>query len=151
MPEYTYTDVIIDPDDPRLEIGGSYYRADYPKEVLYRANEDSIHIGTLECIEREDPMTPFVIKEGSILTNWACLIRKKVPEKRYIPFDLSKPEVRDNLRNRWIREKGASKAEYCIDSFILSYNQWTVMGVVADTLLGDYEFLDGTPCGEEVL
>lgn len=103
MIEYTYEDVIIDPADPRAEIGGSYYRADYPKEVLYRANEDSILIGTLECIEREDPVTPFVIKEGSILTNWACIIRKKEqPTKKWVPFDLLNDEDRAKLRGAWV-------------------------------------------------
>lgn len=31
---YTYRDVIIDPDDPRVEIGAEYYFSDFPVDCL---------------------------------------------------------------------------------------------------------------------
>ena len=39
MSEYTYKDVIIDPEDPRVEIGKEYYFGDFPKEALEYANK----------------------------------------------------------------------------------------------------------------
>lgn len=107
MAEYSYKDVIIDPDDPRVEIGAEYYRADYPKKVVRRANDDSHDaLGTLVGIDAISPETPFIIANagyGSL--SWACLIRKKETKKKYAPFDLSKPEVRDKLREKWIKAK----------------------------------------------
>lgn len=79
MAEYTYKDVIIDPCDPRVEIGMKYYRADFPKRVLSIANNDEDYFGTLESIDTESPETPFVVKTGSAYSAWACLIRKKEP------------------------------------------------------------------------
>lgn len=79
MAKYTYADVIIDPDDPRIEIGKEYYRADSPKRVLCLANNDD-YIGTLEeMIDTESTETPFVVKTGGSSSLWACLIRKKEP------------------------------------------------------------------------
>ena len=34
MAEYTYKDVIIDPDDPRVEIGEKYFFFDYPQYFI---------------------------------------------------------------------------------------------------------------------
>lgn len=77
MPEYTYKDVIIDPEDPRVEIGMEYYRADFPKRVLNIANNDEDYFGTLESIDTENPEAPFIVKTGSDYSSWACIIRKK--------------------------------------------------------------------------
>ena len=153
MDKYSYKDIIIDHADPRLEIGGSYYRADYPKEVLYRANEDSILIGTLECIEREDPVTPFVIKEGSISTNWACIIRKKEPEKKYVPFKLSDRDALSKLMGCWLIDKDHGDY-YCITA-IYPFDERVYIpdygDVSPEELLENFTFMfDGTPCGQEV-
>lgn len=77
MAEYTYKDVIIDPEDPRVEIGMKYYRADFPKRVLNIANNDEDYFGTLESVDTESLEVPFVVKTGSAYSSWACLIRKK--------------------------------------------------------------------------
>lgn len=79
MAKYTYADVIIDPEDPRIEIGKEYYRSDFPKRVLCIANNDEDYIGTLEEIDTESPETPFVVKTGGSYSSWACLIHKKEP------------------------------------------------------------------------
>ena len=151
MAEYTYKDVIIDPDDPRIEIGKEYYRADFPKRVLCLANNDEDYIGTLEEIDTESPETPFVVKNGGSYSPWACIIRKKEPEKKYVPFDLSKEEDRARLREAWIRPKGRSS----IALKIIAMNIDCVFihgekGQSPGDLLNEYEFIDGTPCGKQV-
>ena len=102
MAEYTYKDVIIDPEDPRIEIGAEYYFGDTPNKVLSAAN-CGIQFGTLRDVKK-DESSPFWIENRVI--SWAVLIRKKEPEKRYVSFDLSKPEVRDKLRGKWIKNMG---------------------------------------------
>ena len=69
--KYTYADVIIDPKDLRVEIGAKYYRADYPKKVLFLANNEEDYFGTLEEIDTESPETPFIIRTKNSLSPWA--------------------------------------------------------------------------------
>lgn len=78
MEKYTYSDVIIDPDDPRLEVGSKYYVSDYPKGVLEHANNnEGGYIGTLKSVDVKHPVTPFIVRYGQRTSQWACLIRKK--------------------------------------------------------------------------
>ena len=99
--KYSYSDVIIDPADPRIEIGKKYYRSNYPREVLRYANDDNdSFLGSLEEISNNSE-TPFVFFTGYSLSRWVCLIRKKEKKQRYVPFDLSKEEDRNFLRGRW--------------------------------------------------
>lgn len=37
---YSYKDVIIDPEDPRVEVGAEYYFEDMPKSVISNAQEE---------------------------------------------------------------------------------------------------------------
>lgn len=154
MPKYTYKDVIIDPNDERVEIGKEYYRADYPNRVLWIANSDEDYIGTLEEIATENPETPFVVKTRGSYSPWACLIRKKEPKKKYVPFDLSDKEVRDELRGKWIIPKGHSdsieKQITLFGSQMTEYGKiWCVeMDITPDKLLTSWTFIDGTPCGK---
>ena len=154
--EYTYADVIIDPNDPRVEIGAEYYRSDYPKRVLKHASNDN-DLGTLEEIDNESPETPFIVRTGSALSTspWACLIRKKEPVKKYVPFDLNDPEVRKSLRGRWIK---ADCGEYQISGFRSidgeDGEEWEVavaFGVISSKNLFDrWTFEDGSKCGKLV-
>ena len=153
MSEYTFADVIIDPEDPRIEIGAKYYRADYPKKVLFLANNDEYYIGTLEEIDTESPETPFVVRTGGAHAPWACIIRKKEPDKRYVPFDLSLPEDREKLRKAWVREKDSGR-ELAVTAIYLDekppFVELNDNGFTVEDLLESYEFLDGTPCGKLV-
>lgn len=99
MAEYTFKDVIIDPEDPRVEIGMKYYRADFPKRVLHIANNDEDYFGTLESIDTESPETPFVVKTGSTYSPWACLIRKKEPSYA-------------ERQAKWIADNGIKVGDY---------------------------------------
>ena len=79
--KYTYSDVIIDPNDPRLEVGKEYYYSDFPGLVLGYANDNG-RMGTLKKVN-VDSEIPFIIRPDDKLgcSNWTCLIRKK--EKPY--------------------------------------------------------------------
>lgn len=143
--KYTYADIIIDPDDVRVEIGKEYWFADYPFNVLLFANRDdrACH-DILSGITRRD-ITPFFIRGK----HYACLIRKKEPKKKYVPFDLSKEEDRARLRGVWVRIKDCPNFEYQI----VSMNTENVffgnkVAVSMHALLLSYEFADGSPCGK---
>ena len=149
MAEYTYKDVIIDPDDPRVEIGEKYFFFDYPLIALRALNGEDIPIfyGPLEDIE-ERGLQPFKTAGN---TNYTCLIRKKETEKKYVPFDLSLEEDRAKLREAWIRPKGRPSVGLKIIAMnidcVFFYGE---KGQSTEDLFMEYEFIDGTPCGKPV-
>ena len=147
--KYTYQDVIIDPNDPRVEIGAEYYFSNFPADCLGLANSeetDPFAFGTLKKIDK-DLVSPFSLKGGKF---FCCMIRKKVSEGKYIPFDLSKPEVRKKLRGAWIGIKDYPLIEYQITSLNKAYVFCLAQkeGIGPDQLLMFYQFVDGSPCGE---
>lgn len=154
MVEYTYKDVIIDPNDPRVEIGKEYYAADYPGRAITRANADG-EFGVLKSIGNNTSETPFIIANKINDLPWACLIRKKEAKKKYVPFDLNDPEVRKSLRRRWIK---STNGEYQISGFHSfegeDGEEWSVAitsGYVSPEILYTlWTFDDGTPCGQLV-
>ncbi len=77
-PKYTYADVIIDPDDPRVEIGKEYYFGNNPSCLLRSISQLSASEGTLVMKDSaiEAQSSPFMSSENE----WfVCLIRKKEP------------------------------------------------------------------------
>ena len=150
--KYTYADVIIYPEDPRVEIGAEYYYEDTAVDVLNNANSNLCKAVKLERIDKSDSF-PFGV-EG-VGCGYACLIRKKEPEKKYVPFDLSDPEVRKSLRGRWIK---ADCGEYQISGFRSidgeDGEEWEVavaFGLIpSETLLNRWTFEDGSKCGKLV-
>lgn len=72
MSEYTYKDVIIDPEDPRVEIGKEYFYGDTPRNVITRANhKDAIaYLANLEAVD---------VDRGFYIDDFhhQCLIRKE--------------------------------------------------------------------------
>ena len=231
MGEYTFKDVIIDPNDPRVEIGAEYYFSDSPKECLWRANggmtayklekvvyenrpfvgDDMYYICILRkkeptyterqaewiadngikrgdrvrvtrkansyeqgwdnlWIQRMDEAVGKVgtvynlvscFKEGGIEVNvpesgcfsypYFCLEKVEEPEKKYVPFDLSKEEDRAKLRGAWVRPKDCYPN---VDHLIRGISNITVWFgdsyLNAQELLNEYEFIDGSPCGKIV-
>lgn len=149
--EYTYADVIIDPNDERVKIGEKYYMGDSPNLVLERANEaKDFAINTLVKIDNVKCWYPF---KGENQRVYCCLIKAKESQDEYVPFDLSKKEVRDKLRGQWIvpKNKNGIIAESMIDRFAKdSFCDWLCIGYPAEELLEKMTFLDGTPCGEKV-
>ena len=74
MDKYSYEDIIINPEDPRLEgaIGKECYLSDCPKIALDYARNNS-SIDRLKSINKESA-APFV---GHDETNWVVIIIKK--------------------------------------------------------------------------
>ena len=161
--KYTYADVIIDPEDPRVEIGAEYYTGDYPRTALNRANAGE-RFGVLKCVDKKQEETPFIVAESFIVADgagsvpWACLIRKK-EQKKYVPFDFDDPEVRKALMGKTIkadnRPFSRQYVEFTISCFELVDEgaegvggYWMVNGIKEDELFHDWTFLDGSICGK---
>lgn len=147
--EYTYADVIIDPNDERVKIGEKYYMGGTPNDVLESANEaNDFFLNILIDINNKD-MFPFIGNSNN--GYYGCLIKPKEPQVKYVPYDLSKKEVRDKLRGKWIVYKhGGCSLEELIHCFVKTDGIWSCNSMTAERLLRDYTFPDGTPCGEKV-
>ena len=150
MAEYTYKDVIIDPNDPRVEIGKKYYFSDSPINIVAYANDDNRNwLGTLTSVKASGDYR-FTV-QGEV---YACLIRKKEPEKKWVPFDLSKEEDMAKLRGAWVRHKQNPERENLITGLGAEPVDFAVyfgdIAVGTGVLLENFEFVDGTPCGKLV-
>ena len=163
MSEYSYNDIIMDPEDPRLEeaIGKQCYLSDYPKIVLDYARNNST-VNRLKSINKESGC-PFV---GEHKASWAVIILKKEEPKKYVPFE-SKEEFIRTFDNHTTNLDIVS-TEYAL----LRYGMWiktiysekvfqvTIIeknGIYDDgvselinweLLLNEFTFLDGSPCGK---
>lgn len=154
--KYTYADIIIDPNDKRLEgaIGKKVYASDNPHTLFYKANNDDNFSSNdiLKSIDKEESCYPFKIETGICLSScpFTCIIIKKEPEVKYLPFDLSKKEDREALRDKWIKSK-RTECEFKITSFDRDGKGiWTYLLHSAEYLLEKYTFLDGTPVGKRI-
>ena len=147
--KYTYADVIIDPEDPRVEIGKEYYFGDNVGKLLWGVRTGWETEVLHDVYKVAGTYEPFYNGRAS----FSCIIRKKEPEKRYVPFDLSLPEDRARLIGAWIRYKDGECA-YCIvgispDEAAPCVTIWD-NEIPLGLLLEKYTFLDGTPCGKLV-
>lgn len=151
--KYTYADVIIDPNDPRVEIGKEYYFGDPVRALLAYANEDT-SARVLKSVKKE---SDYPFREG--IGYYSCIIRKKEPVKKLVPFDLNDPEVRKALMGKTIKANNRpfsrQYVEFTINCFELvdkgaedvdSY--WMVNGIKEDELFHEWTFLDGSKCGK---
>lgn len=166
MSKYTLKDVIIDPEDPRLEdaIGKEVYYSDYPNACVRYANDNNrLFIDNLASIHAEDD-SPFSVKNCFC----TCIIVKKEdpkPESEYVPFknvsefigayrkveaiQLKKENFYLSIRGIWIKYKAT-------DTRLVVTEMWNNgLTIGSDTavtswnaVLKYYEFLDGTPCGK---
>ena len=167
MIEYTFADIIMDPEDPRLEgaIGKECYFSDYPKKLLESARYNSaLYLDCLTNISKEKAC-PFVDKNGS---SWALIIIKKEEPKKYVPFETldefiesyKKAEERIDYSNAedyiascgmWLRFNNddvmCAVTEIWADGVFLGHDH---MKIKWEELLNFYTFLDGSPCGKEV-
>lgn len=167
MAEYTYADVIIDPEDPRVEIGKEYYFGDCPLNLIIDAEND--YQDALGCLEYKDSSNRPFYCAGFKFPSYPCIIRKKEPKKRYVPFDLSDAVVREQLWGKRI----VIKDEYIIGnelrfpreihSIIIGFtycpegeprDDWTIdagdYSLTAEEALKKAFFYDETPCGKLV-
>ena len=178
MAEYTYEDIIMDPEDPRLEgaIGKECWLSDYPKEVLDYAR-NNLKEFRLKSIEKEENF-PFV--DNNHEDNWALIIIKKEEPKKYVPFETldefiesyKKVEERINYSKAedyiascgmWLKDK--DRDVYCLVTEIWGYgvvvsdsrmnttkngDEYFTFNEVTkwEQLLREYTFLDDSPCGK---
>ena len=148
--KYTYADVIIDPEDPRVEVGKEYYFANTPKQALEFANANG-RGAVLIKVDTSRGRYPFCFE--NFIESVPCIIRKKETEKKYVPFDLTKEEDKAKFRGAWIRHKNSGR-EHIIEGLFLDEDPPYVVvneeGYSPYELLEDYEFVDGSPCGKLV-
>ena len=167
MAEYTYADIIMDPEDPRLDgaIGKECYFSDYPKKLLSSAIYDlPEYLDCLTDIRKEGTCT-FVDKNG---TKWALIIIKKEEPKKYVPFETlyefiesyKKAEERIDYSNiedyiascgMWLRFNNddvmCAVTEIWADGVFLGHDH---MKIKWEELFNFYTFMDDSPCGKEV-
>ena len=166
MAEYTYEDIIMDPEDPRLEgaIGKECYLSDFPKIVLDVARSNST-VDRLKRIEKEKAC-PFVNEEEE--SNWAVIIiKKEEPKPEYVPFKngleffnsylsvesrLEKADYFLSNHGIWLKDKDIDGVSYIVteiwrDGVVLGSDQHTT---IWKDLLDGYAFLDNSPCGRFV-
>ena len=164
MAEYTYADIIMDPEDPRLEgaIGKECYLSDFPKIVLDVARNNST-VDRLKRIEKEKAC-PFVNEEEE--SNWAVIIiKKEEPKPEFMPFKniseflnayrsvvrwLGEQDLYLNNRGIWLKDKDKDGVFYVVteiwkDGVVLGSDRHTT---IWEDLLDGYTFLDDTPCGK---
>ena len=175
MSEYTYADIIMDPEDPRLEgaIGKECYLSDCPKIALDYARNNS-SIDRLKSINKESA-APFV---GDDEVNWVMVIIKKEkpkPNPKYIPFESVEEFLDEYFLNKekyttgillklegiWLREKDTGAlcivTEIWDKGLVIGDTKLTIIrtDVFNDTtewdeLFSKYSFVDGTPCGKKI-
>ena len=148
--KYTYADVIIDPKDLRVEIGKEYYFGEFPKEALEYANKN----GRGALLEDIDLVSNFPFLMENFDESAPCIIRKKESKKKYVPFDISKEEDRARLRGAWVRHKQNPERENLITGLGDETVDFAVyfgdLAVGTGALLENFEFVDGSPCGNLV-
>ena len=167
MAEYTYEDIIMDPEDPRLEgaIGKECYFSDYPKQLLNGARNNSPEY--LDCLTdiRKEAACTFVDKNGS---GWILIIiKKEEPKPKYVPFENMEEflEACRRVEINWLEandhylsKRGIWLNEKKTDAYSMVTEIWDGGVVIASDqnmtfwgkLCENYTFLDGSPCGKEV-
>ena len=175
MAEYTYADIIMDPEDPRLDgaIGKECYFSDYPKQLLNGARNNSPeYLDYLTDIRKEAACT-FVDKNGS---GWILIIiKKEEPKPEYIPFESVEEFLDEYFLNKekyttgillklegiWLREKDTGAlcmaTEIWDEGLVIGDTKLTISGTDVfndttdwDELFSKYSFVDGTPCGKKI-
>lgn len=180
MAEYTRKDIIMDPNDPRLDgaIGKKVYFSSDINLILHRANNDESE-KTLTQVEDVDsePFTVTNIYGDEIDADF--IIIKKEPKLEYVPFESIEEFLTayfKSVANSECIQKTISSTGIWLkhnDAFLLVVEIWNRGVVIGDInmqtteieedeyltvhgvtnwkeLLEDYTFLDGSPCRKEV-
>ena len=132
MDEYTFKDLIIDPETSGLEnlIGKEVYFDDVPIHCIKWANED-YEIGILKDVRKDNPAPFFVETSSGCVLNYPCIILKKgEPKSGYTSFkdaeeflDAYYHNETENLdgvyhylatRGIWLKDKRTEVAVYCM-------------------------------------
>ena len=167
MAEYTYNDIIIDPESEEAKnaIGKEVYYTNWPMDLLKFAIEDKGK-GILTIASG----LGFLVND----TFWQCIIVKKEPPKpKYVPFESEHEFISAYYRanneivvntesmlsnfGMWLRckENFDSNARPFLACVSEIYDDCITIGKYPDPitfkgLLEYCEFLDGSPCGKEV-
>ena len=116
--------------------------------VIYTNGSGVKRVGIIKQLSLEKNSAFIAVNGGG---GWRSLNDvKKATDDDFVPYDLSKKEVRDKLRGKWIVDK-ITRKEFPIDIFQYDSEkkEWIIyMFMNALSLLKCYTFLDGTPCGE---
>ena len=132
MDEYTFENLIINPETPGLEdlIGKEVYFSDVPVYCIDRANKN-YNVGILREV-RENYAAPFFVETSNgCMLNYACIIPKKEePKPKYAPFENAEEFLNAYYRNEtenldgvyhylatrgiWLKDKRTEVAVYCM-------------------------------------
>ena len=118
MAEYTYEDIIMDPDDPRLEgaIGKECYFNDSPKMILEHANNNSPN--NFFSLKEINENNEYPFTDGKYEDVWTLIIIKKEEPKKYVPF-----ESIDEFLERFTESK--ERAEFgSFEGKLNQYGMW---------------------------
>ena len=88
MSEYTFADLIINPETPNLEslVGKEVYFNDVPIYCIKHANDDYM-VGMLMGVHKGESVPFYVETPGGCMLNYACIIPKKEESKpEYFEF-----------------------------------------------------------------
>lgn len=167
MIKYTYEDVIINPNDPRLEnaIGKECYLSDYPKYALDKANNFPSDTSHLKRIEKY-LASPFI--DDVCGYDWAVIILKKdESESKYVPFDnmyeflhrylnINVSDCKE-LPEQFKSTNMGMWIKYIDDNEICRVDEISREGLFIgdnrlktdwEDLFNKYVFLDNSPCGK---
>ena len=132
MDEYTFENLIINPEAPGLEdlIGKEVYFSDVPIHCIEQANEN-YKVGILMEV-RKGYSAPFYVETpGGCMLNYACIIPKKEePKPKHVPFENAEEFLdtyyhneTENLdgvyhylatRGIWLKDKSTEVPVYCM-------------------------------------
>ena len=118
MAEYTYEDIIMDPEDPRLEgaIGKECYFSDYPKDLLRKAKNGSSE--EIYCLKRiiKKNYSPFI--DDDCEDGWTLIIiKKEEPKPEYVPF-----ESKEEFIEAYHYHDNANYSE--TEDILMNYGMW---------------------------
>lgn len=168
MDEYTFENLIINPETPGLEsiIGKEVYFSDVPIYCIDRANKN--YNASILREVRENYAVPFFIEASSgCMLNYACIIPKKEESKpKYVPFENQKEFVRayqkfresikyDTFENNladygiWVKNKNGISCAMVLEI----WDEGVALGGETQSiywrdLFEYYTFPDGSPCGK---
>ena len=167
MAEYTYADIIMDPEDPRLDgaIGKECYFNDSPKMILEHANNNSPN--NFFSLKEINENNEYPFTDGKYEDVWTLIIIKKEEPKKYVPFETldefiesyKKAEERIDYSNAedyiascgmWLRFNNdvmCAVTEIWTDGVFLGHDH---MKIKWEELFNFYTFMDDSPCGKEV-
>lgn len=156
MVEYSYKDIIIDPEEERVEVGAYYFFGDCAREVL---RNTLIQTSTkLEAIHTDSNL-PF--DDGNCC--YVCVIKDKEAKETVKLYDFSDSDCRADLLGEAIQSKeeecdlqGAVITGFTMEMKAGGEKEWLcwfngLHSCTAQELYDNWEFVDGTPCALKVM